>query len=157
MAASQSSPSARLLVLGALGLGLLFTPVADAQPAPSLWSGSGQILSGQGQGATVELVLETSPGRIRSHAGPALDAPFVEPTSTIRQGDALWQIEMQGNLMIVTVYRGSQIIRYQLQPEPITTGSRSKPLPYTQPAAPMATFAPVMQELISVPTLAPLP
>jgi len=150
-----STPSPRqILLLSALGLGLLFTPLAEAQPVPSIWSGSGQILSGQGQGATVELVLETWPGRIRSHEGPSLDAPFIEPISTIRQGDALWQIEMQGNHMVVTVYRGNQIIRYQLQPQTLTSESRPKTLPYSQP---MATFAPMMQELISIPQAPSLP
>ncbi|GAB4210924.1 MAG: hypothetical protein OHK0012_02490 [Synechococcales cyanobacterium] len=142
-------------LVGLIGLWLILAPVAGAQPAPGVWSGSGQILSGHGQGATVELILETWPGRIRSQSGPALDAPFQPPVTTIRQGDTVWQIEMHGDQMQVTVYRSHQIIRYQLQPDELSSGrTAGNKVPYSQP---MATFAPMMQELIPVNSVLPAP
>ncbi|MEN9261179.1 MAG: hypothetical protein Q6L60_09480 [Thermostichus sp. HHBFW_bins_43] len=89
---------------------------ALAQTETRTWSGTGQILSGQGQGATVQLILETGGGRIWTQSGPALDAPFSGGHTSIDSGDGTWQIQSQGDQMFVTYYRGEQIIRWQLRP-----------------------------------------
>ncbi|WP_414398778.1 hypothetical protein [Synechococcus sp. B60.2] len=89
---------------------------AVAQTETRVWSGTGQILSGQGQGATVQLVLETGGGRIWTQSGPALDAPFSGGQISVTSGDGTWQIQSQGDQLLVTFYRGEQIIRWQLRP-----------------------------------------
>lgn len=100
------------LLLMALQLG----QPAGAQTETRVWSGTGQILSGQGQGATVQLVLETGGGRIWTQSGPALDAPFSGGQISVTSGDGTWQIQSQGDQLLVTFYRGEQIIRWQLRP-----------------------------------------
>ncbi len=100
------------LLLMALQLG----QPAVAQTETRVWSGTGQILSGQGQGATVQLVLETGGGRIWTQSGPALDAPFSGGQISVTSGDGTWQIQPQGDQLLVTFYRGEQIIRWQLRP-----------------------------------------
>lgn len=100
------------LLLMALQLG----QPAVAQTETQVWSGTDQILSGQGQGATVQLVLETGGGRIWTQSGPALDAPFSGGQISVTSGDGTWQIQPQGDQLLVTFYRGEQIIRWQLRP-----------------------------------------
>jgi hypothetical protein len=118
--------------------------IALAQSGSMIWSGTGQILSGEGQGATLQLVLEMGNGRIRTQSGPALDAPYSGNAETITSGEGVWQIEPQGNHLSVTYYRGDQIIRYQLRPSgdlvpavrPLNNGAIPQPV------------VPVVQELI---------
>ncbi len=100
---------------GLLLLALQLGQSAAAQET-QVWIGTGQILSGQGQGATVQLVLETGGGRIWSQSGPALDAPFSGEQTSVTSGDGTWQIQPQGNQLLVTFYRGEQIIRWRLHP-----------------------------------------
>lgn len=87
-----------------------------AHAEPKVWMGSGQVVSGQGQGATVQLVIETDGGRIRTHSGPHLDATLSGQPQTLETDTGTWHIEPMGDRMGVTLYRGDQIIRYLLQP-----------------------------------------
>ncbi len=87
------------------------------QTSSQIWSGTGQIVSGHGQGATVQLIVEISNGRIRTRSGPALDASFSGGPQTIPTGEGMWQLEPQGDLIYVTLHRDQQIIRYRLQPQ----------------------------------------
>lgn len=87
-----------------------------AHAEPKVWMGSGQVVSGQGQGATVQLVIETDGGRIRTHSGPHLDATLSGQPQTLETDAGTWHIEPMGDRMGVTLYRGDQIIRYLLQP-----------------------------------------
>jgi len=112
---------------GLLLLALQLGQSAGAQET-QVWIGTGQILSGQGQGATVQLVLETGGGRIWSQSGPALDAPFSGEQISVTSGDGTWQIQPQGDQLVVTFYRGEQIIRWQLRPVGKVPTS-SSPLP----------------------------
>jgi hypothetical protein len=64
----------------------------------------------------VQLVLETGGGRIWTQSGPALDAPFSGGQISVTSGDGTWQIQPQGDQLLVTFYRGEQIIRWQLRP-----------------------------------------
>lgn len=89
---------------------------ATAQSSSQLWSGTGQILSGQGQGATVQLVLEMGDGYIRTRSGPELNASYPGGSQAVNTSNGLWQIEPQGDRLSVTLHRGDQIIRYQLYP-----------------------------------------
>ncbi len=102
--------------VGLLLVALQVGQAAVAQTETRVWSGTGQILSGQGQGATVQLVLETGGGRIWTQSGPALDAPFSGREIAVTSGDGTWQIQPQGDQLLVTFYRGEQIIRWQLRP-----------------------------------------
>jgi hypothetical protein len=109
------------------------------QTSSQIWSGTGQIVSGHGQGATVQLIVEINNGRIRTRSGPALDAPFGGGPQTIPTGEGMWQLEPQGDLIYVTLHRDQQIIRYRLQPKtPATT-----PLP----PATAPEFAPSRESL----------
>ncbi|MGY2780316.1 hypothetical protein ACVW0B_002232 [Thermostichus sp. MS-CIW-23] len=141
--------------------GLLLVVLQIGQPAVAqtetrVWSGTGQILSGQGQGATVQLVLETGGGRIWSQSGPALDAPFSGGHISVTSGDGTWQIQSQGDQLLVTFYRGEQIIRWQLRP--------MGEIPSSSPSAPSSSLSsdsaqPValpVQELV-IPVLKNLP
>ncbi|MEN9202164.1 MAG: hypothetical protein Q6K80_04565 [Thermostichus sp. DG_1_6_bins_120] len=145
---------------GCLGwTGLLLMTLQLAQPALAqtetrIWSGTGQILSGQGQGATVQLVLETGGGRIWTQSGPALNAPFSGGHTSVNSGDGTWQIQAQGDQLFVTFYRGEQIIRWQLRP------ANSAPVPPastdTSPAVAEESTALSVQDLmipvLSLPT-----
>jgi hypothetical protein len=141
--------------------GLLLVVLQIGQPAVAqtetrVWSGTGQILSGQGQGATVQLILETGGGRIWSQSGPALDAPFSGGHISVTSGDGTWQIQSQGDQLLVTFYRGEQIIRWQLRPMgEIPSSSPSAPSSSlsSDPAQPVAL---PVQELV-IPVLKNLP
>ncbi len=104
-----------------------------AQTAPQTWSGTGQIINGQGQGATVQLVLEMTEGRIRTRSGPSLNAPYAGGQTTLNTEEGLWQIEPQGNKLSVTLHRGDQIIRYQLYPNASQAPTRLIPQSQTRP------------------------
>ncbi|NJK72103.1 MAG: hypothetical protein HC926_01465 [Synechococcaceae cyanobacterium SM2_3_60] len=76
-----------------------------AHAEPKVWMGSGQVVSGQGQGATVQLVIETDGGRIRTHSGPHLDATLSGQPQTLETDTGTWHIEPMGDRMGVTLYR----------------------------------------------------
>jgi hypothetical protein len=95
----------------------------------SRWSGIGWIVSGPGQGATVQLVVEIRDGRVRTRSGPELDAPFAQGVQTITTGEETWQLEPQGQTLSITLHRRDQIIRYQLSPDPVSNPSPEPPPP----------------------------
>lgn len=97
-----------------VGLAIAIQP-ALAQDR-TVWQGSGQVVSGHGQGASVHLVVETTPNRIRTQSGPALDASFTHGQQTVSNEAGTWQIESHGDRLGVTLYRDNQIIRYHLSP-----------------------------------------
>ncbi|MDX2272901.1 MAG: hypothetical protein NW237_13280 [Cyanobacteriota bacterium] len=135
------------------GLMALLLQLGDPLPAwcqspAGVWSGTGQILSGHGQGATVQLVLELQQGRIRTRSGPTLDAPFAGGSATINNGEGTWQIEQQGDHYSVTFYRGDQVIRYLLRPtSPSSNGGMVQPIVNTTP---YRMIAPIHEFLIPV-------
>lgn len=83
---------------------------------PQVWMGSGQVVSGQGQGAAVQLVIETNGSRIRTHSGPHLDAVINGQPQTFETDSGTWHIEPMNDQLGITLYRGDQIIRYLLHP-----------------------------------------
>ncbi|NJL99554.1 MAG: hypothetical protein HC924_12495 [Synechococcaceae cyanobacterium SM2_3_2] len=106
------------IVLGSLlGLGGWLGSTGMATANTQVWGGTGQVLSGQGQGATVQLVIEVNNGRIRTQSGPNLDAPFGGGYQSIHTSDGMWQIQQDGEQLSITLHRGDQIIRYQLLPQ----------------------------------------
>ncbi len=128
--------------------GLLLVVLQLGQPAVAqtetrIWSGTGQILSGQGQGATVQLVLETGGGRIWTQSGPVLDAPFSGGHISVNSGDGTWQIQSQGDQLLVTFYRGDQIIRWQLRP----IGE----IPSSSPSAPSSSLSSDSAQPVALP------
>ena len=102
------------LVLGGC---VVLNPLAAVAQAGTIWRGTGQIVSGQGHGASVQLVVETDSGRIRTRSGPALDATFSGGNETFHNSEGTWQIDRRGERLDITLYRGEQVIRYQLSPE----------------------------------------
>lgn len=107
----------RLGSRAALLAGLLTLGLGSPTMAQQVWGGSGQILSGQGQGATVQLTVEMDQGQIRTQSGPPLNAPFSGGSQAIQTEDGMWQIQQYGNQLSVTLHRGDQVIRYQLLPQ----------------------------------------
>lgn len=143
----QQDLAPRILVGGLLGMGLWIGSIAVAHADTEVWGGTGQVLSGQGQGATVQLVVEMNDGRIRTQSGPSLDAPFGGGYQSIHNSEGMWQIQQQGEQLSVTLHRGDQIIRYQLSPQQREV----------RPAAPVMLFGPAnLAPEPSTPVLAPL-
>ncbi|MEM6445670.1 MAG: hypothetical protein AAFY57_13945 [Cyanobacteria bacterium J06642_2] len=99
-----------------LGLAIALHPLSALAQERTVWRGSGQVVSGHGQGASVHLVVETTPDRIRTQSGPALDASFSGGQQTVSNEAGTWQIESRGDRLGVTLYRENQTIRYQLSP-----------------------------------------
>ncbi|MEL7084750.1 MAG: hypothetical protein AAF268_00445 [Cyanobacteria bacterium P01_A01_bin.3] len=113
-----------------LGSFIAFNPLAAVAQAGTIWRGTGQIVSGQGHGASLRLEVETDGGRIRTRSGPALDATFSGGNETFHNSEGTWQIDRRGERLNITLYRGEQVIRYQLSPDgkgndsPQTTGDK---------------------------------
>ena len=107
----------RVVASLALGSCILFNPLTAVARAGTIWRGTGQIVSGQGHGASLRLEVETDGGRIRTRSGPALDATFSGGNETFRNSEGTWQIDRRGQRLNITLYRGEQVIRYQLSPE----------------------------------------
>ncbi|MGK7911579.1 MAG: hypothetical protein AB4050_08885 [Synechococcus sp.] len=120
----------RLAVGLALGGCAIFNPLAAVAQAGTIWRGTGQIVSGQGHGASLRLEVETDGGRIRTRSGPALDATFSGGNETFHNSEGTWQIDRRGERLNITLYRGEQVIRYRLSPDgkgsdsPQTTGDK---------------------------------
>ncbi|WP_017323890.1 hypothetical protein [Synechococcus sp. PCC 7336] len=120
---THRSDGARLskwLLGGCLGAAILLGPAIGGwaqAAAQTVWRGNGQIVSGQGHGGRLELVVETSSGRIRTRSGPALDASFGGGSRTFQNSAGTWQIDRRGDRLNITLRRGSQVIRYQLTPD----------------------------------------
>ncbi len=153
-------------------LALAYLMCLPAHAEPKVWMGSGQVVSGQGQGAAVQLVIETNGGRIRTHSGPHLDATLSGQSQILETDVGTWHIEPLGNRMSVTLYRGEQIIRYLLQPAsapaggmpstdaaPLNTDETIVPLTIDNGSAPSeATALPVLEVLNATDTvLSPMP
>ena len=116
--ATTSRHWASLFWGGCLGVAIALSPLVSwAQSNTIVYRGSGQIVSGQGHGARLQLVLELSNGRIRTRSGPPLDASFSGGSQTFQNSEGTWQIDRRGNRLDVTLYRDSQVIRYQLEPD----------------------------------------
>ena len=88
------------------------------QSATTQWVGVGEIVRGEGQGSQVPLVIQTGNGQIRtvSRSGPQLSAPFNGGSGTFQNDEGRWEVDNRGGRLNVTLYRGSQVIRYQLTP-----------------------------------------
>lgn len=129
---SRQQDWAPRILVGVLGLGLWVGLIEVVHANTEVWGGTGQVLSGQGQGATVQLVIEMNDGRIRTQSGPSLDAPFGGGYQSIQNSEGMWQIQRQGEQLSVTLHRGDQIIRYQLSPQQREA----------RPAAPVMLFGP---------------
>ncbi|MFQ3613106.1 MAG: hypothetical protein SNJ68_05220 [Cyanobacteriota bacterium] len=139
----------RLGWTGLLLMALQLGQPALAQTETRTWSGTGQILSGHGQGATVQLIVETGGGRIWTQSGPALNAPFSGGHTSVNSGDGTWQIQAQGDQLFVTFYRGEQIIRWQLRPASVAP-SPSTPTDVSTGATEESTALPVQELIIPV-------
>ncbi|MEN9230586.1 MAG: hypothetical protein Q6L68_06745 [Thermostichus sp. DG02_5_bins_236] len=139
----------RLGWTGLLLMALQLGQPALAQTETRTWSGTGQILSGHGQGATVQLIVETGGGRIWTQSGPALNAPFSGGHTSVNSGDGTWQIQAQGEQLFITFYRGEQIIRWQLRPASVAP-SPSIPTDVSTGATEESTALPVQELIIPV-------
>lgn len=132
--ANRMTPSPAGVLVGILGLAIALQPLTGlAQTHSTVWHGSGRVVSGQGEGASVHLVLETTPNRIRTQSGPTLDASFSGGQQTVKNEAGTWQIESHGDRLGVTLYRDNQIIRYQLLPSP-SKGNSEKSQSFTASA-----------------------
>ncbi len=99
-------------------LGILILPASASQ----IWEGTGRIISGIGEGGSVELQLEFDGEIVRSLSGPPLDGIInTEPSlnGVIKTKNATWQIERCGEDLCVNLqqYNPKQTVFYRLQPK----------------------------------------
>ncbi|MHC5820904.1 MAG: hypothetical protein ACYT04_34805 [Nostoc sp.] len=99
-------------------LGILILPASASQ----IWQGTGRIISGIGEGGSVELQLEFDGEVVKSLSGPPLDGRInTEPSlnGVIKTNTATWQIERCGEDLCVNLqqYNPKQTVFYRLQPK----------------------------------------
>jgi hypothetical protein len=99
-------------------LGILILPASASQ----IWEGTGRIISGTGEGGSVELQLEFDGEVVKSLSGPPLDGRInTEPSlnGVIKTKTATWQIERCGEDLCVNLqqYNPKQTVFYRLQPK----------------------------------------
>ncbi len=80
----------------------------------TVWSGTGQIISGPGSGGTVRFAVEVQGDRYRSLQGPGLDA-YTAGTRFKDRGNA-WDFQFSGPNLYVTLTRANgQVINFNLE------------------------------------------
>ncbi|MEH2466326.1 hypothetical protein [Nostoc sp.] len=94
--------------------------------AQQIWSGTGRIISGAGEGGTVELKLVVADNRVQFLSGPSKnDPPFQLNNSTglngtVNMNAGTWQFVQTENELGVSLSQNNpyRIIRYRLFPKP---------------------------------------
>lgn len=100
-----------LLLLGILNL---------SASAKQIWEGAGRVISGVGEGGSVDLRLELDGETVRSLWGPPLYGKIeINPhlNGTIQTKSGTWQIEQCGEELCVNLqqYNPKQAVFYRLQ------------------------------------------
>ncbi len=90
--------------------------------ASQIWEGAGRVISGVGEGGSVELCLELDGETVRSLWGPPLYGKIlINPnlSGTIQTKTSTWQIEQCGEDLCVNLqqYNPKQVVFYRLQPK----------------------------------------
>lgn len=94
--------------------------------AQQIWSGTGRIVSGAGEGGSVELKLNVTDNNVQFLSGPSKnDPPFQLNNSTglngtVNMNAGTWQFVQTGNELGVSLSQNNpyRIIRYRLFPKP---------------------------------------
>ena len=97
---------------------ILILPASVSQ----IWEGTGRIISGIGEGGSVELQLEFDGEIVKSLSGPPLDGIINTKPSlngVIKTKTATWQIERCGEDLCVNLQQDNpkQTVFYRLQPK----------------------------------------
>lgn len=90
--------------------------------ASQIWKGTGRVISGVGEGGSVDLRLEVDGEIVRSLWGPPLYGKVqTNPklSGTIQTKSGTWQIEQCGEELCVNLqqYNPKQVVLYRLQPK----------------------------------------
>lgn len=88
--------------------------------ASQIWQGTGRVISGMGEGGSVELHLEVDGETVRSLLGPPLEGKIQKsPTIdvVIKTQTGKWQIQQCGEELCINLqhYNPKQVIFYRLQ------------------------------------------
>lgn len=101
------------------GTALVYAILCLPALAGQVYEGSGQIVSGPGQGGSVNLRLEIEGNRVRSLSGPPLDGNIQSDGSlngVVRMGANTWRIEQCGADLCVQLQQAQpkRSIHYRL-------------------------------------------
>lgn len=110
--------ASHILCQALLLLGICSLPAKASQ----IWEGTGRVISGVGEGGSVELRLELDGETVRSLWGPPLYGTIqINPSlsGTIQTKTNNWQFEQCGEDLCVNLqqYNPKQIVFYRLQPK----------------------------------------
>ena len=94
--------------------------------AQQIWSGTGKIVSGAGEGGTVELKLDVTDNRVQFLSGPSKNEPpfqlnnSTDINGTVETKAGTWEFVQIGNELGVSLSQNNpyRIIRYRLFPKP---------------------------------------
>ncbi|MEH2182476.1 hypothetical protein [Nostoc sp.] len=94
--------------------------------AQQIWSGTGRIVSGAGEGGLVELKLEITDKNVQFLSGPSKNEPPFQLNNstglngTVNMNAGTWQFVQTGNELGVSLSQNNpyRIIRYRLFPKP---------------------------------------
>ncbi|BAY76536.1 hypothetical protein NIES25_29880 [Nostoc linckia NIES-25] len=94
--------------------------------AQQIWSGTGRIVSGAGEGGLVELKLEVKDNNVQFVSGPSKNEPPFQLNNstglngTVNMNAGTWQFVQTGNELGVSLSQNNpdRIIRYRLFPKP---------------------------------------
>ncbi|MEH1918416.1 hypothetical protein [Nostoc sp.] len=93
--------------------------------AQQIWLGTGRIISGAGEGGTVELKLSVTDNNVQFLSGPSKDEPPFQLNNstglngTVNMNAGTWQFVQTGNELGVSLSQNNpyRIIRYHLFPK----------------------------------------
>lgn len=99
-------------------LGIFSFPASASQ----IWEGTGRVISGVGEGGSVDFLLEVDGEIVRSLWGPPLYGKIQTSPNlngTIQTKSGTWQIEQCGEQLCINFqqYNPKQTVFYRLQPK----------------------------------------
>lgn len=103
---------------------LLLSILSLPASASQIWEGVGRVISGVGEGGSVDLRLEVDGEIVRSLWGPPLYGKIQaipNLSGTIQTKSGTWQIEQCGEELCINLqqYNPKQAVFYRLQPKPL--------------------------------------
>lgn len=99
---------------------LLLSFLSIPADASQIWQGTGRVISGMGEGGSVELRLEVDGETVRSLFGPPLEGKIQNSPNlngVIQTQTGNWQIQQCGEELCINLhqYNPKQVIFYRLQ------------------------------------------
>lgn len=101
---------------------LLLSMLSLPASASQIWEGTGRVISGVGEGGSVDLRLEVDDEVVRSLWGPPLYGKIQSKpnlSGTIQTKNGTWQIEQCSEELCINLqqYNPKQAVFYRLQPK----------------------------------------